>query len=58
MTDRHHQLLDLLSDPICRLLMERDGVRTGEVLRLMRTVRPVIGRGWGGSRDQVRSMAA
>ena len=42
MNDRRNQLIDLISDPICLLLMKRDGVQPLTVLRLMKSVRPRI----------------
>ena len=54
MNDRHSQLIDLISDPICLLLMKRDGVQPLVVLRLMKSVRPRIAR----DTRRVCSMAA
>ena len=42
MNNRHSELIDLISDPICLLLMKRDGVQPLVVLRLMKSVRPRI----------------
>ena len=42
MNDRHSELIDLISDPICLLLMKRDGVQPLVVLRLMKSVRPRV----------------
>jgi hypothetical protein len=58
MTDDHPLLFDLIQDPICQLLMERDGVKALDVLRLMRSIRPVIGRGQTKPRRSARSLAA
>jgi len=44
MNDKLQQVADLLNDPVCRLVMRRDGVKPLDVMRLMRTVRPVIFR--------------
>jgi hypothetical protein len=52
------ELASLLDDPICRLLMSRDGVRPLDVLRMMRNLRPVVGHGRGVARNQDQTMAA
>ena len=36
------RLLDLLNDPVCAAIMKRDGVTQGEVIALMRSVKPLI----------------
>ncbi len=38
-------LLDLIDDPVCSLLMKRDGVTRNEILSLMLTVKPVVTHG-------------
>ena len=44
MTRRQDQIIDLLADPICLMLMERDGVHMLDVLALMKEIRPLINR--------------
>ena len=42
MTPRERLIGDLLSDPTCRILMFRDGVRSQDVFDLMRSVKPLV----------------
>ena len=44
MPDNRRAIIELLNDPICLLLMKRDGVCSHDVLELMQTVRPLVGR--------------
>ena len=44
MTSRECHIIDLLNDPTCALLMKRDGVRRHDVLMLLRTTKPLVGR--------------
>ena len=44
MPDNRRAIIELLNDPICVLLMKRDGVCRHDVLEMMRIVRPLIGR--------------
>ncbi len=37
-----HSLTDLIHDPICLILMERDGVQPCAVYRLMKSVKPLV----------------
>jgi len=45
MTARERILIDLINDPICTILMKRDGVKRSDVLTLMRSTKPLITRG-------------
>ncbi len=42
MTRQHSKLVYLVNDPICLLLMARDGVQPRSVYRMMKSVRPMI----------------
>ncbi len=53
-----HRLLELINDPICRTLMERDGVNPGDVVNLMRSIKPVVTRGAAMPIPCRRSLAA
>jgi len=44
MTARENIILDLINDPICVALMNRDGVKRHDVLALMRATRPLVTR--------------
>ena len=44
LSERDHSLFDLLNDPTCLALMKRDGVKHHEVIKLMRSVKPLAGR--------------
>jgi len=33
----------LVNDPVCRLVMEKDGVRPNDVFNMMRSVHPQVG---------------
>ncbi len=52
MTHQHNRLVDLIHDPICLILMKRDGVDPHAVYRLMTSVKPVI---WQGDCDQMKA---
>jgi hypothetical protein len=58
MTVSYHRLLELINDPICLTLMERDGVTPRDVVNLMRSVKPVVVRGAVSSVTCRRSLAA
>ncbi len=42
MTSRELLIVELLSDPTCKTMMFRDGVRAQDVLNLMKSVRPLV----------------
>ena len=42
MTSKYERVLDLIDDPICEILMKRDGVNPSDVLRMMMTIKPVV----------------
>ena len=42
MTRQHRRLIYLVNDPICLMLMARDGILPSAVYRMMKTVRPMI----------------
>ena len=42
MTRQHRRLVYLVNDPICMMLMARDGVQPRTVYRMMKSVRPMI----------------
>ena len=44
-----NDVASLVNDPVCRLVMERDGVRPNDVYNMMRSIRP---QAWG-NRDFV-----
>ena len=46
------RLIDLIHDPICLTLMKRDGVDPVAVLRLMKSVKPLISQN---DADQMRA---
>jgi len=43
MASSFRDVVDLVNDPICRLMMTRDGVAPTDVFNMMRTVRPIVG---------------
>lgn len=45
LTDKDCTLFDLIYDPTCMVLMKRDGVKHHDVLRLMRSIKPLVARG-------------
>jgi hypothetical protein len=53
-----HRLLELINDPICRTLMERDGVEPRDVVNLMRSIKPMVSRNSGAQTTCGRSCAA
>ncbi len=42
MTRQHRRLIYLVNDPICLVLMARDGILPRAVYRMMKSVRPMI----------------
>jgi hypothetical protein len=54
----YHRLLELINDPICLTLMERDGVKPRDVVNLMRSIKPVVARGSVAPLTCRRSLAA
>ena len=54
MTSREHLIIELLSDPTCKTMMFRDGVRAQDVLNLMRSVKPLVLRESSYRRQQER----
>ncbi|MEI8396074.1 MAG: hypothetical protein WCF85_15155 [Rhodospirillaceae bacterium] len=39
---QHRRLGELINDPICRLMMARDGVEPHDVLKLFKSVKPLV----------------
>ncbi len=42
MTSRERKILDLINDQTCIAMMVRDGVKTGDILNLMNSVKPLV----------------
>ena len=42
MTSKYERVLDLIDDPICEILMKRDGVNRTDFLQMMMTIKPVV----------------
>ena len=38
------EVVDLINDPTCALLMKKDGVNPTEVYNMLRSIEPVVGR--------------
>ncbi len=42
MNSESDRLVDLINDPICIMLMKKDGVCHNELIKLMRSIRPLV----------------
>ncbi len=58
MNAAYHRLLELINDPVCVILMERDGVKPRDIVNLMRSIKPLVGRGRVASETCRQSLAA
>ena len=42
MNAAYHRLLELINDPVCVILMERDGVKPRDIVNLMRSIKDAL----------------
>jgi len=42
MTSKYERVIDLIDDPICAILMRRDGVNPTDLLQMMMAIKPVV----------------
>jgi len=41
-SSKYQRLTDLINDPVCGLVMRRDGVNPADLLRQMMTIKPLL----------------
>ena len=41
-SSKYQRIVDLMNDPVCALMMQRDQVNPADLLRLLMTIKPVV----------------